>query len=378
MQDFIIRDLKTSDIEPELLQVGFDSCYVNTAADKYRYKTLKIYNLIPAQANILKQTALSLGTDCGVHREVITGRTEFSDVILGGSISELKKIAEKLKSQPFSLKILGEKIDKLIKPEKKCKTKLVGILNITPDSFSDGGEYMDLKSAVRHLSEMIEDGADMIDIGAESTRPFSSGVESEEQIKRLKPVLDYIKKENIAIPVSIDTRSSDVANFALDYGLDRMIINDVSGLDFDSKMADVISKYKAGVIIQHSKGTPENMQNQPVYKDIIEEIYLNLRSKIEFAFSKGIHNIIIDPGIGFGKTKDDNYKILNRIEEFYSLQCPVMIGVSRKSLLGVCDNDNGLKDTLSAAISYPLIKSGVDYLRVHNVKLHKQLLSLAE
>ncbi len=376
MKDFVIRELKTKNIESELFKIGFDSCYINRAADKYRYKTFKIYGLTPAQANILKQTALALGADCGVHREVITGKVDFSDVILGGSLSELRKISERLKSQPFSLKNLGEKVELLIKNAQFEGTKLAGVLNLTPDSFSDGGKYMTPEDAYRHLIEMVEDGADLIDIGAESTRPYSQPVEPDEQIRRLKPVLELIKKENITTPVSIDTRSSEVARFVLDYGV--KIINDVSGFDYDPKIADVVSEYNADVIIQHSKGSPENMQKNPEYEDVVEEIYLNLLDKIEFAHSKGIQNIIIDPGIGFGKTKEDNFEILDRIEEFYSLGCPVMVGVSRKSLLGVNNQDIELKDALSAAISYPLIKSGINYLRIHNVKLHKQLLTMAE
>ena len=223
---------------------------------------------------------------------------------------------------------------------------------------------------------MIEDGADLIDIGAESTRPGAEDVEPKIQIERLKPLLDKIQKENITFPMSIDTRSSEVARFALDYGIE--IINDVSGLEYDPKMVDVAAEYGAGIIIQHSKGNPAVMQQNPVYDDVIEEIYSKLLKKVDFAHSKGIKNIIIDPGIGFGKTKKDNFEILDRIEEFYSLNCPVMVGVSRKSLLGVNGENNELKDSLSAVISYPLIKSGVDYLRVHNVKLHKQLISLAE
>ena len=381
MRDFIIKEIITENIESELRKIGFDSCYVHKAADKYKYKTIKIYDLNPAQANILKQTALSIGADCGVHREVITGRIEISDAILGGSLSQLEKISSRLKEQPFSLKSLGEKIENLVQAEQTRKTKLAGILNLTPDSFSDGGKYYGGKydkpdAAFNHFIEMIEDGADLIDIGAESTRPGAEDVEPKIQIERLKPLLDKLKKENITFPISIDTRSSEVARFALDYGIE--IINDVSGLEYDPKLVDVAAEYGAGIIIQHSKGNPAVMQQNPVYNDVIEEIYFKLLEKVDFAHSKGIKNIIIDPGIGFGKTKKDNFEILDRIEEFYSLNCPVMVGVSRKSLLGVNGENNELKDSLSAAISYPLIKSGVDYLRVHNVKLHKQLISLAE
>ena len=373
MADFVIKQLVADDLERELSLIGFDEGYKSAAADKFRYKNFKIFSVSVEQANIIKQTALSVGADCGTHREVIRGKAEKSDVILGGSYSQIKKISEKLKHQPFSLKILAEGLENSLS-DGKTKTKLAGILNITPDSFSDGGKYFDEKSAQEHLISMIQDGADMIDIGAESTRPYSQGVEPKEQINRLTPILKFIQKENISIPISVDTRSSEVADFALNNG--ASIINDVSGFDYDGNLAQVVSDYNASVIIQHSKGTPENMQDLPQYNNLIDEIYLSLKNKIEYAHSLGIKKIISDPGIGFGKTKEDNFEILNRIEEFYSLGCPVMVGVSRKSLLGVKSDDNDLKDSLTLALSYPLVKKGVDYLRVHNVKLHKALTDL--
>lgn len=369
MQKFIIRELITDEIEAELEKIGFDSSYRVFAADKYRYKTLKIFDLSPAQANILKQTALSVGADCATHRDVITGKAEISNVILGGSVSELRKIAEKIKSQPFALFVLSENILNFLNKPKR-QTKLVGILNITPDSFSDGGKYIEPSAALFRLNQMVDDGADMIDIGAESTRPYSEPVTPKVQIERLKPVLEVIS--DIQIPVSVDTRSSKVAEFALKSGV--KIINDVSGFDYDPELPDVIAHYNAGAVIQHSKGSPQNMQDNPAYKDVTEEIYFSLYEKAETAKQKGIQNIIIDPGIGFGKSREDNFEILNRIEEFYSLDLPVMVGVSRKSLLGVKNNDNNLKDIFTLAVSYPLMQKGVDYLRVHNVKLQRQLL----
>lgn len=368
MKDFVVKQLITNNIEDELAKIGFDKAYRFKASDKYRYKTLKVFDLTPAQANILKQTALICGSDCAVHREVITGKIEYSNAILGGSIAELKKIAEKLKNQPFSLSYLGEKILEQLE-RVQDKTKLVGILNITPNSFSDGGLYLDSKQACEHLYQLIEDGADMVDIGAESTKPFAQGVSAEIQIERLKPVLKEIK--NINISISVDTRSSLVARFALENGV--QIINDVSGMDYDLEMAKVVSEFNAGIVIQHSNGTTEN---KPQYNDVVEEVYLNLLKKREFAKSKGIKNIILDVGIGFGKTKEDNFELLNRIDEFNSLNSPIMVGISRKSLLGLQKfDDNELKDSLTLALSYPLIQSGVSYLRVHNVKLHKQLLN---
>ena len=373
MQKSFIKELTNTDIQTELQQIGFDEGYRFAASDKFKYKNFKIYNLTPAQANIIKQTSLTVGADCATHREVIRGKIELSNAILGGSISQIKKISEKLKNQPFKLGEIGKDLYYQAIKEQNVKTKFAGILNITPDSFSDGGKYIKPIDAEKHLIQLIEDGADTIDIGAESTKPGAKEVEPAEQIERLKPILNFIQKENIKIPISIDTRSSVVAEFVLDNGIS--IINDVSGFDYDGRMADVISKYHSGVILQHSKGTPENMQDKPVYKNVVEEVYLSLKNKIEYAKSLGIENIIADVGIGFGKTKENNYELIDRIEEFYSLDCPIMVGVSRKSLLGIKNNDNELKDTLTLVLSYPLIKKGVDYLRVHNVKLHKTLIN---
>ena len=366
MNDFVIKTLTTDDIELELEKIGFDVAYRAKASDKFKYKTFKVFDLTLPQANILKQTALSFGADCGVHREVLTNKIDKTDVILGGSFSQLKKISDKLKLQPFSLKDLATKIDSLLICVPR-RTKLVGILNITPDSFSDGGKYFDTKKAIEHVSNLIQDGADIIDIGAESTRPGAVDIAPQEQISRLKPLL----KELPEFLYSIDTRSSEVAEFALDNGI--QIVNDVSGLDFDKKMIDVVSKYQSGLVIQHSGRNIADICN---YKDVVEEVWKSLYKKAEYANLKNVKNIILDIGIGFGKTKEDNFELLNRIDEFFTLNYPLMVGVSRKSILGITDNDNDLKDALSSAISYPLMQKGVDYLRVHNVKLHKQLLNL--
>lgn len=443
MHDFILREIKDTDIETELNRIGFDKSYVNKVVSKFEYKNIKIYNLTPAQANILKQAALSAGCDCATHRGVITGKAEKSNCILGGSVSEIKKVAEKLKFQPFGLKELGGELhhyvefkdlnDEVISNKLDCfvsvcndeknihkdnsknslapcvqadlrtdeekqvwitsglsdihecaksKTmrawnksnrgqgvgcKLVGILNITDNSFSDGGLYNDLEKAKEHLLEMIKDGADIIDIGAESTKPYSNPVTVEEQLKKLLPVIDFAKDKTT---ISIDTRSALVAEECITAG--AHIINDVSGFDYDEKMADIIAKYNCPVIVQHSKGTPENMQDKPYYDDVTEEIYLALHEKIKFAHLKGIENIIIDPGIGFGKTRENNFEIIRRIEEFKSLECPVMLGLSRKSFLETQD------DTYTAIFNALAIERNVDYIRVHNVKMHKQMIDLME
>ena len=214
MHDFILREIITDNIKPEIDFIGFDKSYSAKVCDKFNYKNIKIYNLSPAQANILKQTAISVGADCATHREVITGKIEKSSCILGGSISEIKKVAEKLKFQPFGLKFLGEK---LLEPHVESqKTKIMGVLNLTDDSFSDGGQYSDTEKAFSHLKEMIADGADIIDIGAESTKPYSKPVSADVQLSRILPVLELAKEINV--PISIDTRSSVVAQECLKRG----------------------------------------------------------------------------------------------------------------------------------------------------------------
>jgi dihydropteroate synthase len=396
MHDFILREIKDADISQEIEKIGFDKSYIHKACEKFDYKNIKIYSLTPAQANIIKQTAISAGADCATHREVITGKADLSNCILGGSVSQIKKIAEKLKFQPFGLKELGEKLIKAAKqlgseaakfetnpltiqpfnPSTKndidlfaYPSKIVGILNLTPDSFSDGGMFNDFESAKNHLDEMIKDGADIIDIGAESTKPYSSPVSDEEQLKKLLPIIEFARGK---CKISVDTRSAKVAQECLKAG--ASIINDVSGLCYDEKMIDVISEYNCPVVIQHSKGTPENMQENPQYDDVIEEIYLDLYKKCKLAKSKGIENIIIDPGIGFGKTRENNFEIIRRVEEFKGLGYPLMLGISRKSFLQSDNNEE--RDILTTALNALAIERKVDFLRVHNVKMHKALVDL--
>lgn len=378
MNEFVLKEVNSDNIEKEVSHVGYDRTYVDFGAQKFKYKNIKIYNLTLPQANILKQTALSVGADCATHRETITAKIDRTDCILGGSHSQLRKISDKLKKQPFGLKKLSEDIITILNQQKSNGTKIVGILNLTPDSFSDGGEFLDYEKATEHFKYMVESGADIIDVGAESTKPYSTPVSPDAQIDRLLPILNFAKEQNITIPISIDTRSAKVAEVCIQNG--ASIINDVSGLDFDKNMADVVAKYGVKVIIQHSKGTPENMQENPCYQNLIDEIYLKLKEKIDYAQSKGIEkkNIIIDPGIGFGKNREDNFEILKRIEEFYSLGCEVMLGLSRKSLLNMQDYDNDMKDIFTVALNTLAIERKVDYIRVHNVRLHKLLIDVTD
>lgn len=246
------------------------------------------------------------------------------------------------------------------------RTYVMGILNVTPDSFSDGGRYFTVDSAVEHAMRMVEDGADIIDVGGESTRPGSERVPLEEELRRVIPVIKEIVKR-VDVPISIDTYKSEVARQALDNG--AVIVNDISGLRFDEKMVEVIAQYSASVVIMHIKGTPKTMQENPYYDDVISEIYGYLLEGVERAQSFGIKQIIVDPGIGFGKRLIDNLEILRRLREFKSLGYPVLVGVSRKSFIGNVLNlpvGERLEGTAGAvAIS---VWNGANIVRVHDVK----------
>lgn len=390
MNDFILKNINielNEDLEKELERIGFDKTYRHKAVEKFRFKNIKIFDLTIPQANILKQTAISVGADCAVHRETITCKIEKTDCILGGSFSQLRKITKKLRRQPFSLSKLADLIetnlDFKFQPKKikdtifdYSKPYIVGILNLTQNSFSDGGEFYELEAAKKQLLQMIEDGADIIELGAESTKPFASPVSNENQLEKLLPMLDFIKSENIRIPISIDTRSAEVAQKCIEAGAD--IINDVSGLEYDQNMVKTIAQLNVPMIIQHSKGTPENMQIEPTYEHVMDEIFLALKKKTDFALQNGIkaENIIIDAGIGFGKTVKHNFEIIKRFDELFSLNYPVMLGISRKSLLELKDETNEQKDIFTLALNSSIIDKKINFIRVHNIKLTKKLLFL--
>ncbi|MDY6310733.1 MAG: dihydropteroate synthase [Cyanobacteriota bacterium] len=377
MHDFLLKKISNDNIEKELIEIGYDKSYVHKAKNKFQYMTLKIFGITPAQGNIIKQLALSCGTDCGTNKDVITGKIEKSDCILTGNFSQLSLIAKKLQLQPFGLKDLGKLIEEKITPKANVKTKIMGILNVTTNSFSDGGKYYKFEDAIEHLNQLIKDGADVIDIGAESTKPGTNGVSADKQLEHITPVLEYIKKNDIKIPISIDTRSAVVASECIKLG--ASIINDVSGFDYDKDMINVIAQNpEVKVVIQHSSSTPDNMQQHTDYKNLINDIYFSLENKVKLATSLGIkkENIIIDLGIGFGKTREQNFELLKRWREFQTIGCPVLIGLSRKSLLNMPQAPNDEKDLYTLALDSILINENVDYIRVHNVKIHKTLMDM--
>jgi dihydropteroate synthase len=259
------------------------------------------------------------------------------------------------------------------------KTYIMGILNVTPDSFSDGGQFFNKDRAVEQAFRMIEDGADIIDVGGESTRPGAAEVSVKEEIKRVVPIIKAITKQ-ASVPVSIDTYKASVAEAAVSAG--ASMINDISGLRFDPEMPHLAAKSKVPVVIMHIQGTPKNMQRHPYYKALIPEIMDYLRAGISIARRSGISDekIIIDPGIGFGKTVAHNLEIINRLKEFTGFEKPILLGHSRKSFIGnILDNApaaDRLEGTASAAAIG--IFNGANIIRVHDIKEMARVARIAD
>ena len=248
------------------------------------------------------------------------------------------------------------------------RPRVMGILNITPDSFSDGGLFLDPDRAISHVRDMIAKGADIIDIGGESTRPGSDPVPPDEELKRVLPVLETIRRQFPEVLISTDTTKSDVAGPCLESGAD--IINDVSGLQNDPRIATLCAQYDAALVIMHSKGNPRTMQNNPEYDAVVEEVYAFLKKQTQFAQKAGVLNLIVDPGIGFGKTLDHNLSLLAHLNRFSDLGYPVLIGASRKSLIQKLIPNRPTDERLPAtlAIHYDAMMRGASILRVHDVR----------
>lgn len=259
------------------------------------------------------------------------------------------------------------------------KTLIMGVLNITPDSFSDGGKYFSKNSAIKHALKLINEGSDIIDVGGESTRPGASPLTIEEEITRVIPVIKEIRKLSKNILISIDTYKSEVAKEAVKYGAN--IINDISGLVMDDRMVHIAAELDVPVIIMHLKGTPMDMQVNPTYENLISEITEFLRTQIQYALKNGVkkHNIIIDPGIGFGKTIEHNFKIIANLEKFKKIGFPILIGPSKKSFIGnllKLPLDKRLEGT-AASIAIGIV-NGARIVRVHDVLEMKRVSSIAD
>jgi dihydropteroate synthase len=251
----------------------------------------------------------------------------------------------------------------------KKEPLVMGILNITPDSFSDAGQFFESNAALQHAKEMVAAGADIIDVGGESSRPGASRLSAEEEIDRILPTIEKIK-EDLSVLVSIDTTKADVARLAVEEG-GADLVNDISALQFSDNMAATVAELNVPVVLMHIKGTPENMQKDPFYADVVNEINEYFQQRINFAMSRGIkkEKIILDPGIGFGKRLEDNIVIIKNLKKFSAFDLPLLIGVSRKSFLGQISGEKEpqKRDAETIAANILAVLNGAAIIRVHDV-----------
>ncbi len=259
------------------------------------------------------------------------------------------------------------------------RTLLMGILNITPDSFLDGGRFLDPEAACAQAVRLVEEGADILDIGAESTRPGASPVTVKEELERLLPVLKRVRKE-ISVPLSVDTVRPEVARKCLDFGVE--IINDVSGLKRSGcEMAKAVKEFGAGLVLMHSRGTPETMQTLAGYNDLVQDVMSELRESIRLATEAGIEReqIVIDPGLGFAKTPEQNLEILRKINAFHELGFPVLVGPSQKSFIGqVTGREAEDRSFGTAACVAACVRGGVQVLRLHEAGAMRDVIRMTE
>ncbi len=258
------------------------------------------------------------------------------------------------------------------------KTRIMGILNVTPDSFSDGGLFIQREKAIGQGEALAAQGADLLDVGGESTRPFSDSISFEEEIQRIVPVIRELVKR-ISIPISVDTYKAEVARAALDAG--AVVVNDITALGFDPGLAKVIADYQAPVILMHMQGTPKNMQVNPEYNHLLKDIHQFFVERIALAKSRGIprEQILIDPGIGFGKTFSQNLTLIKRIDYFQDLDLPIVLGTSRKAFIGkIIDQEAMNRDWGTAATLAIGAWQGANIVRVHNVAAAKQVLAVVD
>ncbi len=376
----------------QMRKVGVDPTGVKLMEGETLHFNLKVEGIDPRKANLLKQEMLSLGGDVAVDGRGLDCSAKQTDALLMGTQKHFERLILRLEQYP-GLDSLGQSIKEAIKNISKthysirCRKKtlvlgkrtlLMGVLNVTPDSFSDGGLFLDKGKAISHGLRMVEEGADILDIGGESTRPGSKPLELEEELRRVIPVIESIAKQ-VDVPISIDTYKSAVAKRAIDAGAE--IINDISGLHFDPGLAQVAAEGDIPIVLMHIRGTPETMQRDTHYDSLFSEILRYLMDSIQVAESAGLdpRQIIIDPGIGFGKSVENNLLIIKNLYEFRILGKPILLGTSRKSFIGRILN-TGVEDRLEGTISSIAIGAfnGAHIIRSHDVLQAKKAIAVAD
>lgn len=389
-----ILETKGDELLSEMKRVGVSEGGIKRMLSKGKFYKILLPKVSHTIGNILKQKMLSLGGELAVSRDTVKGGEGTTDCIILGTKKQIEELLTYLQEQPFS--VLGEvakELESVIENYAKRewllpfprhpmklegKPLIMGILNITPDSFYDGGKYSEVDSAIAQAEKMVEEGADIIDVGGESTRPGSERVSLDKELERVIPVIKELVKR-IDVPISIDTYKAEVARLAIEEGAE--MVNDISAMRFDEKMIDVIREEKVPIVLMHMKGTPKDMQENPFYEDVMGEIYGFLIERAEWAVDRGVGKdyLVIDPGIGFGKRSIDNLEIIRRLPELKSLGFPILIGPSRKSfignILGGLPPEERLEGT-AAVVAISVLK-GANIIRVHDVKAMKRVIDVA-
>lgn len=378
------------DARKEMEAIGVEEGGIKIMVPKSAHYCIKFYGLEPQDAIIMKQEMLAAGGDVAISQYAIPPHGKKTDALVMGTKTQMLTLSKKMKRQYERLSEAGEKISELIEGIEKTRevsigktlrtgkrTLIMGILNVTPDSFYDGGRYASVESALERAREMVEGGADIIDVGGESSRPGSLPVGKDEELSRILPVIKAISDE-MDVPISVDTYRAEVAEEAIKAGAG--MVNDITAMGSDENMAGIVREYGVPICLMHMKGTPQNMQKNPHYDDVMAEITKFLHERAEYAMAKGIDekNIILDPGIGFGKRTgegiEDNCEIIARLAELKSLGFPVLVGASRKTFIGNLSNtrvEERLEGSLGAEAM--AIANGADILRVHDVKETKRM-----
>lgn len=364
-------------------QIGADAGAYPYLVPKAVHRCIKLKKVSNRAATIIKQEMLSKGGEAAVSRETIMGDGE-TDVLLMGTLKQYRLLVQKLKMQPFGLPVLAREIEMILDSAEPCQrtlelprgrqvelgrgTLIMGILNVTPDSFSDGGRYFDAAAAVERARQMKAEGADIIDVGGVSSRPGAELAAEEEELRRVLPVVKALQDEDLII--SVDTFRANVARACLEAGAD--IINDIGRLQLDRGLLPVLVESGAPVIMMHNR---LQFNQGKAYEDLVSDIIAELRESMEQAITAGVKEdrIILDPGIGFGKTPAQSRTLIKRLREFTSLGKPLLIGASRKSFIGqTLDLDVNQRMEGSLAVLAMAIDNGVDIIRVHDVKESKR------
>lgn len=374
----------TLDAEREMRRIGVSEGGVRAMAGKAETVVIKIAGANVPTAHIVKQQMLSIGGDAAVARGVLTHEVDRTDVLVLGTHAQIRELTEKLSYQPFDLPSMGQQIAALLDslaplPHVRLRARhhtldlaervhIMGILNVTSDSFSDGGLYLRPTAAVDHALEMVEEGADIIDVGGQSSRPGSHPIPESEEMGRVLPVIERIHGSWNG-PISVDTCRARVAEEALKAG--ASVVNDITAMTAEPAIAEIIARFDAACVLMHMQGTPQTMQHHPSYDDLMGEIAFFLKAAIERARGAGVGDdqIVVDPGLGFGKTIEHNLSILRHLPELEVLGRPILVGASRKNFIGkVLDLpvEDRLEGTLATA-AYA-VAQGARILRVHEVR----------